>query len=445
MSKAILKLLLPVILFPAMSYSTILEVSATDSISIASNNDTYVLMTGMKFTNPASDDYWLDWSGSFGGNDVSENILVAVFLGGSIVQVTERKFRVENSLSDISTEYHLAISYHISPNGSQDVEIRWKYTSASGTATIRARSMVLVPGTSGDFKQVGLTAPDTVSSSTYVVMTGTELIDPGVGTYVVAFTASVRSDTSENDGKVQFAIFVAGDTLNHTQRIGGNENSWGPDAYSGISIYCKAVTTSSTDDIEVKWQVKQSAGAATYTVEDRVFVALKVATGDIFEATATSNATSTSNSDELINSMTLTPGAGPWLGMFSMSTHHGTIGGGDIDVEYSFYVNDVRVVDTAREQDHDQSFDSDTQWNAVTTGLVEPTAGQTVKAEWKSDRDPGETRTGGPRTMVLFREASAAATGRRDRIRLSSIENFGAILIFLFIGFAFNRFYNVVK
>ena len=437
--KFLLRLIFLTIFLPGVVSAELLHASATDEVTIVNNNGSYVLMTDMKHVNPTSGDWMVLFSCSVSGNDVSDDIFVAIFKGGTIIQASERRFTVENSV-DPDNDYMLAITYHVNVNGSEDIEVRWNYTAPTSIGKVHERNLTMMSGDASDFDQVSSTDSPTTTSATYVAITTTTISAPGAGDYAAFFTASWKPSVANAAEDFEFAFFVGGSILQHTERLATGEGSWGPDAYSIIAIFAK-VSPTAGQDVEVRW--KRAGGTGTITVDDRAITLFKRDSGDIVEVSATVNDSTTSTSDIQIGSMTATPGADDWIGVFSTSFGQ-TASISTLHLhEFSFRVNDVRVADTVRDQDSNDSFDSEMRWTAITMGKLSPTAGQTVKVFWIADQTT--ERLAQERTMVLFREASAAPTGRRDRIRLSSIENFGEILIFLFIDFAFSRFYKIIK
>ena len=407
--------LLLTILLSVSANAEILEVKSSTPDTISSQ--TYVLMVDMKHVTPPSGDYLLVFSTSAGGDDVSDEILWAIFKGGTIIQASEREVKVENSIdAPFETEYNVSITYHINVSGSEDVEIRWKYTAAAGKGAGGERSLILYPEEASKFSQVASTDSPTMTSDTYVAITTTTITAPGAADYLMTFTGTHSASAASQ--QMAFAVFVGGTILQHTERQIEMEGSWNADGILPIAIFCK-VSPTAGQDVDIRW--KRVSGTATHTITERAITLVELASENITEVSATGTSASTSTTDELINSMDISsPGAADWVAFFGMSWANGSITVDQL-VETSFYVNDVREDVTSRNQDAEDSFDTVEGFLLLTTGLVSPTAGQDVDVRWKCSDTV--SRTARDRTFVMIREASAGATGRRDRIRLSAILN----------------------
>ena len=410
--KILRKIICLLLLLPGAASAELLHASATDEITIVNSNDVYELMADMKHVNPTSGDWMVLFSCSVSGNDVSDNIFAAIFKNGTIIEASKRRFTVENSL-DTDDDYMLAITYQVNVNGSEDIEVRWKYTAPTSIGKTHERNLTMMSAPSGDFDQVTSTTPDTTSSTSYTVITGMT-ITPGADDYVAFFTSNWFNSTAAGGEDFSFAVFVGGTIVQHTERSVTGEGSWGgsPVAYSQIAIFAK-VSPTGGQAVDVRWI--RTGGTGSITVDDRALTLLRRDAADISEFSSTVACSTTSTSDIQVCNATLTPGAGDWIGCFSTSFGHTA----SISVlhphEFSFYVNDVRVADTVRDQDTNDSFDGEMRQVALTMGKLSPTAGQTVKAQWIASQST--ERTALEITMVLFKESDAAAARRKTIIQ----------------------------
>jgi hypothetical protein len=126
----------------------------------------------------------------------------------------------------------------------------------------------------------------------------------------------------------------------------------------------------------------------------------------ISEATASSNVSLTSSSDTLITSMTLTPGAGDYLAVFTMEVDAPATTAGEI-VTVSIYVNGSQITNTERTIEFDSSLASANPvlLQIATHARVTPGAGQAVEVYYR--KSGTNTPTGQNRSLTLFPSAAA--------------------------------------
>lgn len=114
-------------------------------------------------------------------------------------------------------------------------------------------------------------------------------------------------------------------------------------------------------------------------------------------ATATGSTTTTSATDVQMNSMTLTPGAGTYLVLFSTSVAHSNAAG---ELYVSIYANGVKVADSERKR-----VNTDLKQNDMVTGLsthavVTVEATQVIEVKWRTSTS---TATAYQRNMTLVK------------------------------------------
>lgn len=118
-----------------LNYQSSHRASATGTTTTTSG--TYVLMGAMTLT-PPSGDYLLDFFTAVSNSNNSRTIWVSIYVGGTQVSGSE----VEIGLPTANYVVPVSIvGFPISPNGSQDVEIRWRRSNSTGTAY--NRNMIL--------------------------------------------------------------------------------------------------------------------------------------------------------------------------------------------------------------------------------------------------------------------------------------------------------------
>jgi hypothetical protein len=101
-------------------------------------------------------------------------------------------------------------------------------------------------------------------------------------------------------------------------------------------------------------------------------------------ATATGTITTTSLTDVLMTTMTITPDAGTYLAIFSCSASNSNAGK---SVFASFYVNGVQVSATERQV----SGSANNFANLATNAIITPAGGQAVEVRWRVDANTGTT------------------------------------------------------
>ena len=116
-----------------------------------------------------------------------------------------------------------------------------------------------------------------------------------------------------------------------------------------------------------------------------------------FFASATGDTTTTSASDGLVNSMSVTPGAGTYTAIFTGSVE---IDSGGETVEMNLYVNGVLDADSERRMAAAQA-DSSMPFACVGRGLV-LSAAQSIQGRWRASG--GQTATMHERNLLLIEE-----------------------------------------
>lgn len=259
------------------------------------DNGTYTALPSSTFTTPSSGDYLMNFTCSaFGPTDTVPQF--AVFVGGTIVQHTQRSLGVNSSFQNVE-EAGFLISAIVSPNGSQDVEIRWRREGASGTITCEERTSVLLElGTNQSAIEASGTADDTDSSTSDQVMDDLTIVNPAADQYLAMFGSYWNVASATTDMLVSNSIFVETTEEADTDRIplsdGSNDGADVPIATSGI------INPNGSEDVSVHWQADQTD---TRVLAERTLVILTEGVPVVFpilvEASqiinVTSNATTT--------------------------------------------------------------------------------------------------------------------------------------------------------
>jgi len=152
-------------------------------------------------------------------------------------------------------------------------------------------------------------------------------------------------------------------------------------------------------------------GTLNWTVGPRTLTLLKVATADLLEVSATSDASSTSTSYALLTGMQhVDPGVNEWLALFTASQFLDASSASNDNISYSVFrsAGPTQETDSERTTTHEGSVDgADLYCNSH--GTVTPASGtDDVEIHWKSDTSV--SRTCHERTLVLVREAQGGGS-----------------------------------
>lgn len=181
--------------------------------------------------------------------------------------------------------------------------------------------------------EASATGSDTTTNTSYELMDSMTLT-PGAGDFIAVFSGSVELNTA--DLYIYVAIAVNGTEIAHTEREFYNESSLNPSA--NIIATHAHISPGAAQDVEVYWKV---SGSSTATVYERTLNLFPVDSANVDQVTATGDDTLSSNSYTQLGSMTITPGAGDYLLLFSASAQ----GPGDTgtDILFAVHVNGTIV------------------------------------------------------------------------------------------------------
>ena len=212
---------------------------------------------------------------------------------------------------------------------------------AGGTATlnqahVRWRNDDGAEVDSADPIQVSATA-DTTTSNTSDVLVDSMTITPGAGDYHIWFSGSVESSATSYQ---YVSLYVNGVQLAHTEREIYTEGSITNTSFP-VATHARVTGVGAGQAIEVRWRTT----TGTATMHERTLMVTPITAADSTQASATGDTTTTSASDVLVDTMTITPGAGDYHIWFSGSMECDTTGA----LQYvSIYVDGVQVDHTER-------------------------------------------------------------------------------------------------
>jgi len=239
-------------------------------------------------------------------------------------------------------------------------------------------------------QQAIATADTTIASATYALL-DSMTITPGAGDYVLSFTSSCGC-SSEAD--IFFQVYVNGVAVAHTERVFRHEASIiGTDVAEIAQIYAYLPSVGAGEAVEIRWQ-RTSAGTAT--CHERTLTLQEVNSSDLLQATATGDTSTSSTTDVLIPSMSLSAasGDGSYIAYFSTSI----FGDSGATIFISLYVNGVQVAHTQRRQFQESSIIDTEFMLGIVSGLT-LTDGDVVDVRWRTSAT--DQITAHERTLVL--------------------------------------------
>jgi hypothetical protein len=380
---------------------TISVVRATADQSLSATSDT--LIDSMTIT-PAAGDYLALFTAYFENGATAKTYEFSLYVGGSIVQHTERRIDIEGSIAAVSNYTVICLAAWVSPTGSQAVEARYRRTTGSTASVMKRRTLTLFPKATADFQQDSSTADQTINSGTYTLLTGADLT-PGAGTYLLVFSASAtNSSVGATTNNVYYSVFVNGVQVAHTERILNAEASISANLGCMTGLIACKVTPTAGQVVDVR---AKRDSTTNWVVHERTLTLMKVADADIKEASGTVDDADTSTTDVLLDNMTIAdPGAADWLAIFSTSQGLGsiTVDGG---ANYSIYNGGVRDDDSERIQTQENSIDNGNYYGFTHELLTVANGTDDVTVNWKGIST--NSRTAHERTLVMVREAGAGA------------------------------------
>ncbi len=376
----------------------ILRAAATANDTLDQTGDT--LINSLTLT-PASDDYLLFATVEFVTASASgtEDTIFSVYVGGVQVDHTERIYGEDTSIDSANIVY--ALNCKVSPNGSQAVEIRYRTAAADDPLIASTRELTLfpIPAAGTDYEK-SATANDTIASATYATLNSmTET--PAADDYLLVFSTSCRGP---NGTAIGFKVVVGGTDVAHTQRITEQESSaW--DSDNPILIACK-VSPNGSQTVDIEWARTQGTG--TVTCGPRTMNLIPLDSGDIFEASGTTNDADSTTTDKQVDDLLITdPGAADYLCIFSGYQSYGSIGSGDGETTFSLRTAGTKVTDSDRINEVENSLDNTFLCCAAGGRVTVAGATDDLQVYWQGQSTA--TRTIHERTFIAIREATVGA------------------------------------
>jgi hypothetical protein len=379
---------------------TISVVNAVANQTLDQTTDT--LINAMTLT-PGAGDYLAVFTGYFENGATGKTYEFSVYVGGAIVQHTERRIDIEGSIAAAGVFTVVCVAAQVTPTAGQAVEARYRRTTGTTASTMKSRTLTLFPKASADFSQGSSTADQTISSATDTLLTGTNLT-PGAGTYLLVFSASATNvSVGATTNNIYYSVFVNGVEQQHTERVLNAEASISAALGCMTGLIACRVAPTAGQVVEVR---AHRDGTTNWTVHERTMTLMKVADADIKEASQTADEADIGTTDELLVGMTITdPGAADWLAIFSTSQGYGTIAVSEA-ATFSLYNAGGRNADTERIQSQESSIDVANYYGFTHGRLTVAGATDDVELRWKGSS--ATSRTAHERTLVMVKEAAAA-------------------------------------
>lgn len=124
-------------------------------------NTTPAQVDGMVFSDPGAGDYLAVFSCSGRGGTITDTLHIGIYVGGTLVAHSERRWYVEGSVTAV-TSYPLMVAAEVSPTAGQDVQV-YAWTSTGSAAIIHERTFSLLANRT--VEQTTDTVDDTESTS----------------------------------------------------------------------------------------------------------------------------------------------------------------------------------------------------------------------------------------------------------------------------------------
>jgi hypothetical protein len=382
----------------AYNHPALIDLEATSTTNTTLSSGTYTLMDSMTLT-PGAGDYLAVFSTTviFPGTAGGERLVVSIYVNDVKQDHTERELWAETSLD--GDESTIATHSYVSVGASETVEV-WYQKTGTGNFTGQYRTLNLFPVSASDVDQATSTTSTTTDSSDYTLVEDMSFSTPASGDYLAMFSTTADGVSGS---QLEFALFVDNLEVPHTERSQYQESSIASTEF--IFFIAAKVNLNGSQDIDVRF--KNTGTAGNIEAYERTFTIVKFDSGDIFQATSTSDSTvSNTGSKVLIDSMTLTPGSGEYLAIFSSSIYYGA--GNNVNTLFSIYENTSEITYSERRPMHESS-ERPSDQPVVAHTVVNVGDSQDVEVRWTSTL--AENRTIYERTLILIKEASGGPSG----------------------------------
>lgn len=254
---------------------TLLPVAIGDVTVITDTVDDTIAAAGFtvidNMTNtPASGTYLALFTTTIEDNADDDLTAVAIHVGGTIVQHSERTALREQSYNQFGVP--LLTAAKVAPNGSQAVDVRWERRSGTGTLTCKTRQLILVKMDSADLLETSGTADDTDATTSLQVIDNLTLTTPAANDWIALWGGT---DTVPLGGPViTYGVHVGGTLVTPSTRV--NEHEGSLDATDVWLAAHNLVQPNGSQDVDVRWQ---STDTQTRAIHERSLLLIREAVG----------------------------------------------------------------------------------------------------------------------------------------------------------------------
>lgn len=247
----------------------ITEASSTTTDTTTSATYVAVAATGLT---PAAGDYLAIFScyHDAGADDTEMGFALAV--GGTVRDDTQRFFYSEASLQ--VNEFTTMIAAKVSPNGSQEVDVRWRRLTGTGTLNCYHRKLTIVKLPTADIKETTATGTaDGTGTSDEAIGSGLVVTAPGASDWLAIFTSSVQMAGSAVNRDHFWTLYANGSAVAATERNTQHEESIDD---ATVLTFTAGKVSPGSGDVEVKWR---GGTSETRTARERTLVLVREAQG----------------------------------------------------------------------------------------------------------------------------------------------------------------------
>ncbi len=254
-------------LFPSLNAAPI-EVSATGDATTSSPSFS-ALMTAVT---PANGTYLCTF-GTSGQGPTGNGVEFRLVVGGVVIAHSLREQGPSNSSVADRDECQGNMAVVVTPDGTEDVVVEWRRSSAPGTRTVHQRTLTLTPTEPVDVLEASSVADDSDSTSSDVLIDGMTIANPGMDVYLVLFTSHDFYGTiGTNAAQTSYSVREDGTRVVDSERRADHEESV-DDVNMSVQAGGRVIVTSGTSDLEMFWQ---NSTTTTRTIHERSFVAIRL-------------------------------------------------------------------------------------------------------------------------------------------------------------------------
>ncbi len=220
----------------------------------------------------------------------------------------------------------------------------------------------------------------TLDDTALTVITGTVLVDPGVGTYLAVFSMWVDFGATAASTQFQLAMYNNGVKVANSERTFDFDGSL-DEGGMWIGMGAKVVMADAAHDLDIRYTVASATNPATAKRKSLVLMT-EPSSGAVTEAVVLTDLNEDpGTSYTLLGGMTATPGAGDYLLLFSCSQQGPA---GDQLVNFIVVENGTELSNT--EIDHNQEGSIvDSGYPIWIAAHITLGASQTVEIHYKED------------------------------------------------------------